>query len=90
MESFLQLLKVVAVDRWGASAPGGLDFEPIGLQSPHRWVYRGQVLPKDKVVTVQAVVTKVDDTAKRLTAEGFLTVDGRIIYQMNEFSIKLA
>ena len=90
LESFLQLLKVVAAERWGNGEPDGLDFEPIGLGTPHQWVYRGQVLPSDKVVTVQAVVTKVDDATKRLTADGFLTVDGRIIYQMNEFSIKLA
>ena len=89
LESFLQLLKVIAVDRWGRDEPEHLEFDPIGLGTPHQWIYRGQVLPSDKLVTVQAVVTKADDQARRLTAEGFLTVDGRIIYQMNEFSIGL-
>ena len=87
LESFLQLLKVIAVDRWGWDESKHLEFQPIGLGTAHQWIYRGQVLPSDKVVTVQAVVTKVDDEARRLTAEGFLTVDGRIIYQMNEFSM---
>jgi hypothetical protein len=33
------------------------------------------------------VIKNVNDTTKELTAEGFLSVDGRIIYQMKEFSL---
>ncbi len=85
LESFLQLLKVVAVERWGA----GFAFEPVGLGDEHRWVYRGQILPTDKLVTTQAVITEIDDDRRRLKADGFLSVDGRVIYQMNDFTIKL-
>ena len=52
-------------------------------------MYRGQVLPGDRRVTVQAVVTAVDDRQRRLQADGFLAVDGRIIYQMNDFTLRL-
>ncbi|MBY0525900.1 MAG: hypothetical protein K2R98_21080 [Gemmataceae bacterium] len=87
LESFLQLLKVHAVERWG----GGPDtqFEPVMLNQPQRWLYRGQVLPTDRRVSVQAVVTARDDEQRWLQADGFLVVDGRIIYQMNDFKLRL-
>lgn len=58
-----------------------------GLQHQHEWVYRGQVIPRDKTVTVDVVVTAVDDASRTATAAGFLTVDGRVIYQMKEFRL---
>ena len=33
-------------------------------------------------------VTAVDEAARRLTANGFLTVDGRVIYQMTDFTLE--
>jgi hypothetical protein len=51
-------------------------------------VYRGQVLPSDKEVTVALEVTAADDENRRLTANGFLTVDGRVIYQMTDFTLE--
>jgi 3-hydroxymyristoyl/3-hydroxydecanoyl-(acyl carrier protein) dehydratase len=88
LESLLQLLKVVAVERWGGEA-AGLRFEPVGLGETHRWVYRGQVVPADRVVAVQAVVTRVDDVQKLVVADGHLSVGGRVIYRMEGFSIRL-
>ena len=46
--------------------------------------------PKDHEVTVSAVVKQVDDTRKLLTADGFLIVDGRIIYQMTDFTLRMS
>ncbi|MGE3821851.1 MAG: hypothetical protein AB7I30_20750, partial [Isosphaeraceae bacterium] len=86
LESFLQLLKVVAVERWGRGEAGR--FEPIALGRPHRWVYRGQVVPSDGQVTVSAVVTERDDSTRTVVADGFLAVDGRVIYQMNGFALR--
>ena len=83
LESFLQLLKVVAVERWGAETSGFV------VTGDHRWVYRGQVVPADRVVTVQAVVTGLDDALRAVKADGFLSVDGRVIYQMNDFLLKM-
>jgi hypothetical protein len=39
-------------------------------------------------VTVSAVIKEVDDAARELVAEGFLSVDGRVIYQMKDFSLR--
>jgi acyl transferase domain-containing protein/3-hydroxymyristoyl/3-hydroxydecanoyl-(acyl carrier protein) dehydratase len=86
LEAFLQLLKVAAVQYWPASKKGRF---VVGTRAPHRWRYRGQVVPTNKEVTVQAVLTARDDATRTLTADGFLLVDGRIIYQMNDFTLQV-
>jgi 3-hydroxymyristoyl/3-hydroxydecanoyl-(acyl carrier protein) dehydratase len=86
LESFLQLLKVVAIERWGPDAR--CQFDVIATK-PHRWIYRGQVLPSNKQVSVQASVTAVDDDRQTIQADGFLLVDGLVIYQMNDFTLRM-
>ena len=54
-----------------------------------RWTYRGQVLPSDAEVQVQATVSAWDDAARVVTADGWLSVDGRVIYRMQDFSLRL-
>jgi acyl transferase domain-containing protein/3-hydroxymyristoyl/3-hydroxydecanoyl-(acyl carrier protein) dehydratase len=86
LESFLQLLKFMAIKRWGQAA--GTRWEAVAVGVPHEWLYRGQVIPKDKLVTVEALVTAVDEQARQLTADGFLSVDGRTIYGMKHFTVR--
>jgi PfaB family protein len=86
LESFLQLVKYVALDRWGWQEG---DIVAVALNRRHRWLYRGQVVPANRKVTVQALITAADDGKKTLTADGFLSVDGRLIYQMNDFTVQL-
>ena len=95
LESFLQLLKYVAWKRWGGTGiPACVQTAQAGMPvlpksgSAHSWVYRGQVLPTDREVTVILEVTEADDSAHRLKANGFLTVDGRVIYQMIDFTLE--
>ncbi len=87
LESFLQLLKVVAVERWGCGADAA--FDSPGQAHPHSWVYRGQVVGTHRQVTTQAVVTTRDDERRWLKADGYLLVDGKVIYQMNDFTLRL-
>jgi acyl transferase domain-containing protein/3-hydroxymyristoyl/3-hydroxydecanoyl-(acyl carrier protein) dehydratase len=90
LESFIQLLKIVAINRWGAQLKDvPCHFEPIAVGKEHEWSYRGQVIPTDKLITVSAVVTNIDDSDLTITGEGFLTVDGRIIYSMKNFTIRV-
>jgi 3-hydroxymyristoyl/3-hydroxydecanoyl-(acyl carrier protein) dehydratase len=90
LESFLQLLKAVAINRWQAKLKKkSCSFNPIALNQPHQWSYRGQVIPKDELVTVDAYIKEVDDNQLIIKADGFLTVDGRIIYSMKDFSVKV-
>ena len=88
LESFLQLLKVVAVKRWDLTHD--VKLETIAVDEEHTWIYRGQVIPVDKKVTVDAVVTEIDDNKRLITADGFLSVDKRIIYQMKNFTISVS
>ena len=85
LEAFLQLAKFLAVERW--SAPAGTRIEAVAVGQPHEWVYRGQVIPTNQVMTVEAVVTAADDQRRLLRVDGFLLVDGRVIYAMKNFTV---
>ncbi len=87
LESFLQLLKVVAAKKWETGSDS--QFETVICGEKHSWNYRGQIIPANKKVLVEAIVTAVDDEKRILKADGFLSVDGKIIYQLKDFSIKL-
>jgi 3-hydroxymyristoyl/3-hydroxydecanoyl-(acyl carrier protein) dehydratase len=85
LESLVQLLKVYAHRRWGD--PAG-DWQAMGPGRPHRWAYRGQIVPTAAEVTIQAYISGVDDARRIVTADGLLAVDGRIIYQMSDFTLE--
>ncbi len=87
LESFLQLVKYAAVERWGWREGDVLQASALGRK--HTWLYRGQVVPANRLVTVEAWITAVDDGKRIMTAAGFLSVDGKTIYQMNEFTVCL-
>lgn len=88
IESFLQLVKFMAIDRWEHLVDSHR-FELI-TGEPHNWFYRGQVIPENKTVEVEAVVTKIINTpVPTLYANGFLKVDGLYIYQMENFGFRL-
>jgi 3-hydroxymyristoyl/3-hydroxydecanoyl-(acyl carrier protein) dehydratase len=88
LESFLQLLKVMVVAKFGAGAQGV--FESPALQQLHHWTYRGQIIPTNQVVTVQAEIKSWDESRRLAVADGILGVDGKVIYQMNDFSILIS
>lgn len=90
LESFLQLLKVYAVDRWGDRFRDTHRFEPMPLGLEHTWCYRGQVIPPNKRVEVEACITeRHDGPSPMLKANGFLRVDGLNIYEMIDFGLRL-
>jgi 3-hydroxymyristoyl/3-hydroxydecanoyl-(acyl carrier protein) dehydratase len=84
LESFLQVARFLAERRWGVPVES---LSAPALTKPHQWVYRGQVLPSDREVTVQAIVVAADDEKRQMTLEGLLAVDGRIIYRMTDFTL---
>ncbi|MCP4691838.1 MAG: hydroxymyristoyl-ACP dehydratase, partial [Desulfobacterales bacterium] len=89
VESFIQLIKHLAMERWPHLA-ASRRFAPL-TDAPHVWTYRGQIAPKNKKVTVEAVVTRVEETpAPLIEAEGYLKVDGKYIYKMERFGVRLA
>jgi acyl transferase domain-containing protein/3-hydroxymyristoyl/3-hydroxydecanoyl-(acyl carrier protein) dehydratase len=87
LESFVQLMKFAAVNRWGWQ--DGAAVAAVAHGRKHRWLYRGQVVPTNNRVTVTAWITAVDDRNRIMTADGFLSVDGKTIYQMNDFTVTM-
>ncbi len=87
LESLLQLMKVDAAKRFGFDE--GDVFESMAPGTHHGWEYRGQIVPPDSQVMVQSKVTDVDEAARLVRANGLLTVDGRNIYQMTDFAIRI-
>lgn len=90
LESFLQLLRYMMLERWGESHGATHRFEPILLNEKHSWVYRGQILPTNKRVEVDAIVTDIQDGANpEVRARGFLKVDGTPMYEMIDFGLRM-
>ncbi|GMU34233.1 MAG: type I polyketide synthase [Planctomycetia bacterium] len=89
LESMLQLMKAFALDRWPHLAATHR-FEPIAVGMTHEWFYRGQIIPTNERVEVQATITRREEGDQPLlVADGFLTVDGTVIYEMRNFGLRM-
>jgi 3-hydroxymyristoyl/3-hydroxydecanoyl-(acyl carrier protein) dehydratase len=86
LEALIQLLQFVAARRWGVSPETRWQVAP-GVE--HSWIYRGQVVPGDARMAVQAQISRIDDDSHTLRADGWLFVDGRVIYQMKDFTLRV-
>jgi PfaB family protein len=88
IESFIQLLKFIALDRWGHLS-GTHRFAMLTGKS-HHWTFRGQIVPENKKIEVEAIVTNIQNApVPMIQANGFLKVDGLYIYKMDDFGIQL-
>ncbi len=89
LESFLQLMQAFALERWPHLAETHR-FEPIAVGREHGWQYRGQVIPTQRRVQVDAWIDAIEDGDEPVvTASGLLSVDGRDIYSMSRFGLRL-
>ncbi|MFW6237154.1 MAG: hypothetical protein ACOC3F_02105, partial [Desulfosudaceae bacterium] len=88
LESLLQLLKYVCRQRWPQYTETHR-FEPV-LGKAHEWIYRGQIIRKNKRVVIDADITRLEESPlPTVFADGFLRVDGISIYEMKAFGIRL-
>ncbi|MBQ46453.1 MAG: hypothetical protein CMP10_03005 [Zetaproteobacteria bacterium] len=87
VEAALQLLKVVACKRWPEVEPDII--ETVAIGEDHRWTYRGQVVAKVEQVTVELEVTAVDEESMTLWAKGYLMADQLVIYELENFSLRM-
>ncbi|QTR03080.1 beta keto-acyl synthase, partial [Saccharothrix algeriensis] len=83
LEAMVQLLRWYAVERGLTAGVARPRFEPVALGRPLGWSYRGQVLPTDELVTVEADVLEVarDERGVLVVARARLWVDGRCTYR---------
>lgn len=92
LEAMLQALQ------WHMQQSGmadGIDnprFEPIALHRPHRWKYRGQVLPRHRKVqtTLEITETGRDPHGAWALANASLWADGQRIYEMEGVGMRVA
>jgi acyl transferase domain-containing protein/3-hydroxymyristoyl/3-hydroxydecanoyl-(acyl carrier protein) dehydratase len=66
-------------------------FEPIALERPHRWKYRGQVLPRHRRVhtTLEIVETGRDARGVYALANASLWADGQRIYELEGLGMRI-
>jgi 3-hydroxymyristoyl/3-hydroxydecanoyl-(acyl carrier protein) dehydratase len=88
IESFLQLMKFAALKQWPHLAASHRFC--LVENHKHNWTYRGQIIPKNKKVLVEAKISaKQDGPFPQMSAEGLLSVDGLPIYKMENFKLAL-
>jgi 3-hydroxymyristoyl/3-hydroxydecanoyl-(acyl carrier protein) dehydratase len=88
IESYLQLMKYMALSRWENLKDTHTFALTTGIR--HNWTYRGQVTPTNARVEVEASVTHVaEKPLRQIRADGVLKVDGLYIYKMEEFGVRL-
>ena len=90
IESMAQLLKIFALERWPNlknSKDPAAQFQCPAPGVEMRWSYRGQVIPSNDRVSVQIHLSKIDSANATLFADGYLAVDGRIIYSVENLSL---
>jgi 3-hydroxymyristoyl/3-hydroxydecanoyl-(acyl carrier protein) dehydratase len=89
LEALIELLKLFARARFPALVETHR-FQTMAIGQAHRWQYRGQVVPSNARVRVEARVTAVTDGPRpEIVADGQLSVDGKIIYSMKDFALRL-
>ncbi|WP_203708864.1 beta-hydroxydecanoyl-ACP dehydratase, partial [Asanoa iriomotensis] len=83
VEAACQLLQWYMVER----GIGGARFEPVALDQPLTWTYRGQVVPTDRLITVELEILEVRD--RTVFATAWLWIDGRRIYRIARLGARM-
>ena len=91
LEALIQLLQAWMIDAGDAEGIPGARFEPIATGRPMTWKYRGQVVPKNRLVTVEIDITErgTDERGRFAIAEGSLWVDGKRIYGAKNLGMRI-
>ncbi len=90
VESFLQILKFAALKMYPEFEGRGR-FRHI-LNSTQQWIYRGQIIQKNKRVEIDADIVEIIESPDliQIFADGFVKVDGLFIYQLDRFAVGLS
>ncbi|MEE8408441.1 MAG: 1-acyl-sn-glycerol-3-phosphate acyltransferase [Myxococcota bacterium] len=91
LEALLQLLQFYMLE---AGMQAGVErprFEPVALDMPLTWKYRGQVVPTNGLIstTIDIVETGRDERGPYAVAEGSLWVDGKRIYETSRMGMRI-
>ena len=91
IEALLQLLQFYMIDTDMAEGLTGAHFEPIRTECPMSWKYRGQVTPKNTLITSTMEITEVgrDEHGPFVVGTGSLWCDGLRIYEVVDMGMRL-
>lgn len=87
VEAMCQLLRWYLLDRGIGADLVAPRFEPVALGERLTWAYRGQIVPGDRLITIELEVLEIRDTTVFATA--WLWVDGRRIYRLDRFGMRV-
>ena len=84
VEALLQLLQFFVIDTGMADGVDSPRFEPLMVDRPFTWKYRGQVTPDSTSITTVMEITDVghDDRGPFVVGTGSLWCDGLRIYEL--------
>lgn len=89
LEALQQLMLVYARERF-VDLQATHRLQSMAVGHPHVWQYRGQVVPTNSLVQVQAQVKQVvDGRSPLIVCDGQLLCDGKVIYAMKDFAVRL-
>ncbi|MEQ9366658.1 MAG: hypothetical protein RIF32_20630 [Leptospirales bacterium] len=91
LEALLQLLQFYMIHEGLDEGVARPRFEVIQLNQNIAWKYRGQVVPKNKLITSELEVLEVgrDEHGPFARAQGWLWVDGKRIYHFTDFGLRI-
>jgi 3-hydroxymyristoyl/3-hydroxydecanoyl-(acyl carrier protein) dehydratase len=91
LQALLQLVQCAMLERGLARGLAQPRFEPIALSRALTWKYRGQVVPRNRVVTLEIELTELGEDARGryAVADGWLWVDGVRIYSASGLAMRV-
>ncbi len=91
IEAMIQLLQFYMLERGMGEGMTNPVFEPIALDCPMTWKYRGQVIPENRVISTTLEVTEIgaDERGSYAIAKASLWVDGKRIYEATNVGMRI-
>lgn len=91
LDAMCQLLQFYMIENDLGAAVAEPRFEPIMVGSPVTWTFRGQVVPANRLVTIEMEIKEVGNDARGpfVIAEAWLWVDGMRIYHAPRLGMRI-
>ena len=91
IEALLQLLQFFMLDQNLAAGVEAPRFEPLMTGTPMTWKYRGQVTPKNNLISSVMEITEVgtDENGPYVIGNGSLWCDGLRIYEVANMGMRI-
>jgi 3-hydroxymyristoyl/3-hydroxydecanoyl-(acyl carrier protein) dehydratase/malonyl CoA-acyl carrier protein transacylase/1-acyl-sn-glycerol-3-phosphate acyltransferase len=91
VDAMCQLLQFAMLERGMGEGVAHPRFEPVMLERPVTWKYRGQVVPQNRTITTELEITEIGEDARGryAVAEAWLWVDGKRIYHAKNLGMRI-